>query len=59
MNITIMNVSKITQVRKVFKDFTALELKITDTKGNDEYITMHFDNNKQLTWEALPDDQHN
>ena len=54
-----MNVSKVTQVRKIFKDFTALELKITDTKGNDDYVTMHFDNNKQLIWEALPDDQHN
>ena len=59
MHITIMKVSKITQVRKIFKDFTALELKITDTKGNDEYITMHFDNNKQLTWEAKPDETHN
>ena len=51
-----MKVSKITQVRKIFKDFTALELKVTDTKGNDEYITMHFDNNKQLKWKALPDE---
>jgi hypothetical protein len=54
-----MNVSKVKQVRKIFKEFTALELKITDTKGNDEYITMHFDNNKQLKWEAKPDETHN
>lgn len=59
MNITIMNVTKITQVRKIFKEFTALELKVTDTKGNDEYITMHFDNNKQLKWEAKPDEEYN
>ena len=54
-----MNASKITQVRKIFKEFTALELKVTDTKGNDDYITLHFDNNKQLKWEAKPDEEYN
>jgi len=51
-----MSVSKVRQVRKIFKNFTVIELKVTDTNDKDQYISMYFDNDKQLKWEALPDE---
>lgn len=56
MDVTIHEVSKIRQKRKIFKDFTVIELKVTDTNDTDQYISMYFKNNKQLKWEALPDE---
>ena len=56
MDITIHKVSKIKQKRKIFKKFTVIELKVTDTYDNDQYISMYFENDKQLKWEALPDE---
>jgi len=56
MDVTIHEVSKIRQKRKIFKDFTVIELRVTDTNDTDQYISMYFKNNKQLKWEALPDE---
>ena len=56
MDITIHSVSKIKQKRKIFNNFTVIELKVTDTNDNDQYISMYFDNDHQLKWEALPDE---
>ncbi len=56
MDVTIHEVSKIRQKRKIFKNFTVIELRVTDTNDTDQYISMYFKNNKQLKWEALPDE---
>jgi hypothetical protein len=56
MDVTIHEVNKIRQKRKIFKNFTVIELKVTDTNDTDQYISMYFKNNKQLKWEALPDE---
>ena len=56
MDVTIHDVSKIRQKRKIFGNFTVIELKVTDTNDKDQYISMYFKNNKQLKWEALPDE---
>ena len=56
MDVTIHEVSKIRQKRKIFKNFTVIELKVTDTNDKDQYISMYFKNDKQLKWEALPDE---
>jgi hypothetical protein len=56
MDVTIHSVSKIKQKRKIFKNFTVIELKVTDTKDNDQYISMYFKNDKKLKWESLPDE---
>lgn len=56
MDVTIHDVSKIKQKRKIFRNFTVIELKVTDTNDKDQYISMYFKNNHQLKWEALPDE---
>ena len=56
MDVTIHDVTKIRQKRKIFKNFTVIELRVTDTNDKDQYISMYFDNDKQLKWEALPDE---
>lgn len=56
MDVTIHEVSKIRQKRKIFRNFTVIELKVTDTNDKDQYISMYFKNNHQLKWEALPDE---
>ena len=56
MDVTIHSVSKIKQKRKIFNNFTVIELKVTDTNDNDQYISMYFDIDHQLKWEALPDE---
>lgn len=56
MDVTIHEVSKIRQKRKIFKNFTVIELKVTDTNDKDQYISMYFKNDHQLKWEALPDE---
>lgn len=56
MDATIHDVAKITQKRKTFNNFTVIELKVTDDKGNDQYISMYTKNNNVLKWEALPDE---
>ena len=57
MDVTIHGVSKIKQKRKIFANFTVIELKVTDTNDNDQYISMYFKNGHQLKWEALPDEK--
>ena len=56
MDVTIHDVSKIRQKRKIFGNFTVIELKVTDTNDRDQYISMYFKNDHQLKWEALPDE---
>jgi hypothetical protein len=56
MDVTIHDVSKIRQKRKIFGNFTVIELKVTDTNDKDQYISMYFKNDHQLKWEALPDE---
>lgn len=56
MDVTIHDVRKIKQKRKIFRNFTVIELKVTDTNDKDQYISMYFNNNHQLKWEALPDE---
>jgi len=56
MDVTIHDVSKIRQKRKIFGNFTVIELKVTDTNDKDQYISMYFRNDHQLKWEALPDE---
>ena len=56
MDVTIHDVAKITQKRKTFNTFTVIEWKVTDSKNNDQYISMYTKNNNVLKWEALPDE---